>query len=488
MTAPSAPSAAAALARFGLGARPDEPVPTRPQAWLLAQLPAFTPRPAAIAPTPNSAEAARAFRRYIADIRPFLAQNGLINGQNAALMAPQANPKAAPKNIEASVRQQLRRQYRDYYAAHVEARFQSAVTTPTPFPERLVHFWANHFAVSADKLATIGLAGTLEFEAIRPALLGRFEDMLLAVARHPAMLLYLDQAQSIGPRSPIAQAAARRGRQRVPGLNENLAREILELHTLGAEAGYTQADVQALAAALTGWSVGGFVRRPIGFEAPDGAFVFQANWHQPGPQTLLGQRYAQSGEAQGRAMLEALARDPRTARHLCTKLARHFVADTPPPGLVDRLTDRWIETSGNLSAVYRTLVEAPEAWAPATKFKSPWEWLVSALRGVGAKTASDQRYVAALTLLGQPVWRPGSPAGWDDVAASWAAPDALMRRVETASRLAQAIGDRIDARTLAPQILPDILSTATAQAIARAESPAQALVLLLVSPEFMRRP
>jgi uncharacterized protein (DUF1800 family) len=229
------------------------------------------------------------------------------------------------------------------------------------------------------------------------------------------------------------------------------------------------------------------VRRPIGIEAPDGAFVFQTNWHEPGPQTLIGRSYPQDGEAQGRAMLLALARDPRTARHLCTKLARHFVADAPPPALVAKLEARWLASGGDLAAVSQALVEAPEAWVPATKFKTPWEWMISALRGTGQRQVPDLRYALALNALGQPAWRPGSPAGWDDVAASWAAPDALMRRVETAGRMAAALGDRVDARTLAPKLLPGVLTAATAQAIARAESPAQALALLLVSPEFLRR-
>ncbi len=480
----SALAPAIALNRFGLGARPDEPLPARPQAWLLGQLDKFTPRTPAIAATPDSAEAAARFRQYLAQRKP---------GQNAAT-APAADPQA-------NIRQQLRRMYRESYGQHVRARVQEALITPAPFPERLVHFWANHFAVSADKLATIGLAGTLEFEAIRPHILGRFEDMLLAVARHPAMMLYLDQAQSIGPGSRLAQAAARRQRRRQPprlqpprrqpprqlGLNENLAREILELHTLGAGSGYGQADVLALARGLTGWSVGGFVRRPIGIEAPDGAFVFQPNWHEPGTQTLLANSYSQDGEAQGRAMLLSLARDPRTARHLCTKLARHFVADVPPPALVAKLEARWLTSGGDLAAVTQALVEAPEAWAPATKFKTPWEWLISALRGTGQRQVPDLRYAPALNALGQPAWRPGSPAGWDDIAASWAAPDALMRRVETGGRMAAAFGDRIDARTLAPKLLPGVLTAATAQAIARAESPAQAMALLLVSPEFLRR-
>jgi uncharacterized protein (DUF1800 family) len=464
---------AIALNRFGLGARPDEALPRQPKRWLIEQLSRFEARPETLGDVPRSGVAAADMRGYVEALRP------------------DKGAEAAQPGLEAKVRRALRGQFRDHYAKHVSARVEMALTAPAPFAERLVHFWANHFAVSADKLQTIALAGTLEFEAVRPHLLGRFEDLLLAVVRHPAMLIYLDQAQSIGPDSRLGTAARRRrarlGTGREVGLNENLAREILELHTLGVAGGYGQADVQALAGGLTGWSVGGFVRRPIGISAPDGAFVYQPSWHQPGAQTLLGERYGQSGEAQGRAMLTALARHPATARHVCTKLARHFVADVPPPALVARLVTAWTASKGDLRAVYRALVNAPEAWAPAEKFKTPWEWTVSALRGLGLRVANDIRFPIALAALGQPVWRPGSPAGWDDVAASWAAPDGLMRRVELAGRLAARTGNRLDARALAPKLLPGALSDGTARAIAQAESPAQALALLLVSPEFMRR-
>lgn len=468
--------------RFGLGARQADPPKADPRGWLLGQFASYEPRPAVIAATPGSAIMARQFREYLAQIRPFLAANGLAAGDMAA--APLSD--ADSKTQEQAIRAALRREYRDSYGGQARARIASALTTETPFAERLVHFWANHFAVSADKLQTIGLAGTLEFEAIRPHIGGRFIDMLLAVERHPAMLLYLDQAQSIGPDSPLGQAARARNARRQPGLNENLAREILELHTLGV-GNYAQGDVLELARGLTGWSIGGFVRRPIGIEAPDGAFVFQPNWHEPGARRLLGTSYAQPGEAQARAMLADLAVHLATARHLATKLARHFVADVPPPALVDRLAAAHIASGGDLMALYRVLIEAPESWAvPTPKFKTPWDWTISALRAVGAGTA-DLRTVAALNELGQPVWRPGSPAGWDDTAASWAAPDALLRRVETAGRIAATVGDRIDARVLAPQLLPGVLSAATAQAIARADRPQQGLALLLAAPEFLRR-
>jgi len=460
---------AIAMNRFGLGARPDEAAPADPRRWLHTQFAAFDPRPAIIAVAPDSPEMARQFHEYLTQIK------GVAGGEDKAAVQ--------------EVRKTLRAGYRDSYTALVRARLGAALTSPAPFAERLTHFWSNHFAVSADKLQTIGLAGTLEFEAIRPHVAGRFGDMLLAVERHPAMLLYLDQAQSIGPTSFIgARAALRADAKRKVGLNENLAREIMELHTLGVGSGYTQADVQELARALTGWSVGGFVRRPIGEEAPDGAFVYQANWHEPGTRTLLGKRYADRGLEQASEILNDLAVHPATAAHLATKLVRHFIADVPPPALVAKVAAVHVASGGDLMQVYAALLAAPEAWAmPLPKFKTPWEWTVSALRGVGARDLPDMKAVGALTELGQPVWRPGSPAGWDDIAASWAAPDALLRRVEVARAIAATVGDRLDARTLGPKLLPGVWSPASATAVARADTPTQALALLLVSPEFLRR-
>ena len=460
---------AIAMNRFGLGARADETPPADPKRWLHTQFAQFDPRPALIAAAPGSAAMARQFHNYLDQLKGVAA----------------SGDKTAAKDV----RKSLRSGYRASYGALVSVRLSAALVSPAPFAERLTHFWANHFAVSADKLTTVGLAGTLEFEAIRPHVAGRFGDMLLAVEQHPAMLLYLDQAQSIGPQSLIgAWAALRPGAKRKVGLNENLAREIMELHTLGLGSGYTQADVQELARALTGWSVGGFVKRPIGVEAPDGAFVYQAGWHEPGTRTLLGKRYGDNGDGQAQAMLADLAVHPATATHLATKLVRHFVADVPPPALVAKLAAVHVESGGDLRKVYAALLAAPEAWAaPLPKFKTPWEWTVSALRGIGARELPDLKAAGALTELGQPTWWPGSPAGWDDIAASWAAPDALLRRVEVARAIAATVGDRLDARTLGLRLLPAIWSPSSAAAVASADSPAQALALLLVAPEFMRR-
>jgi uncharacterized protein (DUF1800 family) len=314
--------------------------------------------------------------------------------------------------------------------------------------------------------------------------LGHFEDLLLAVAHHPAMLLYLDQAQSIGPHSAASQRAQNL-QQRGRGLNENLAREILELHTLGVRSGYTQEDVTEFARALTGWTLPG--DQP-GDEA-QATFRFVPALHEPGARTVLGRTYVDGGEQQARAILHDLVLEPATARHIAAQLARHFVADDPPPALVQRLADTFSTTGGDLPSLYRALITAPEAWQPAqAKFKSPWDWGVSSLRALGRREMPPMQAVQLMNQLGQPVWRPGSPAGYADVALTWAAPDALLRRVEAAQRLAGQAGDKVDARTLAPRVLPDgALSEATAGAIARADSGGTALALLLVAPEFLRR-
>lgn len=497
---------AIALNRFGIGARGDEPPLEEPRRWLAAQFDRFEPRPAPIAAAPTRAAVAGELADFYEEQRGQRRANG---GPRRANVIPMAEPMPAPDarpmamqgeagenenpnlaGLPDNVRRYVRRSARDHYLNMVAARTTAALTTPAPFVERMVHFWANHFAVSADRLVTIGMAGLLEFDAIRPNVLGRFSDMLLAVEQHPAMLLYLDQAQSIGPNSLIgARIAARTQRPR--GLNENLAREILELHTVGVHGGYTQADVTEFARALTGWSVGGIARGPaqrLFGNAPPGDFRFANALHEPGARTILGHSYGQEGEAQARAVLSDLAAHPATARHLATKLARHFAGDEPPPAMVARLERTWLRSGGDLPAVYREIIASPEAWAEApAKFRTPWEWSLASLRAVGAREAEPQPTAGLLNQLGQPVWRPGSPAGFDDIAPSWAGPDALMRRVEAAERIAGRTGGRIDARQLGPRLLPGALSPVTTQAIARAESPVQGLALLLVAPEFLRR-
>lgn len=488
-----------ALNRFALGGRPGEAPPANPKRWLLDQLHAYQPRPPAIAAAPTTAAVAQGLADYFRELRQGrmqLRQAGGMQAEPAATMQPAAMPgqrqrNPAMRSLRMEAARETRADGRGHYIDAVGARMEATMRTPAPFVERLVHFWANHFAVSADKLTVVGLAGTMEFDAIRPHVLGKFADMLMAVERHPAMLLYLDQAQSVGPNSPLGQQVAGRGVRRV-GLNENLAREILELHTMGVGSGYAQADVTEFARAMTGWTVAGIgngqAARVAGTRGEPGEFVFAPRLHEPGARTILGKSYDQQGVAQANAVLADLATHPATAKHIATKLARHFAGDAPPAPLVAKLERAFLSSGGDLPTVYRALIDAPEAWAAgAPKFKTPWEWSVSTMRALGAQSVDGQAMTGLLNQLGQPVWRPGSPAGYDDIAASWAGPDALMRRVEAAERIASQIRGDVDPRARAAQLFPAALSDATAQAISRAESPAQGLALMLVSPEMLRR-
>lgn len=468
-----------AMNRFGLCWKTGEAPPANPRRWLLDQIGRYDPAPAAIAALPRTPEqigklaALQLGRQERRQDRAEAAQKPAMESSMTSAVQPQNEV-------------QLLKPLRDSYVQAAGARMSQAVATDTPFMERLVAFWSNHFAVSIDKAAVIGLAGSFENEAIRPHINGKFSDLLFAAVRHPAMLLFLDQAQSIGPNSPLGQRAQRRGAERQPGINENLAREIMELHTLGVRSGYTQADVTEFAKALTGTTVTGLGRlaRLLPYDSGRAAFVEQL--HEPGARTVMGRKYAQAGEAQGRAILNDLAAHPATARHVATKLARHFAADDPPPALVTRLEQVYLKTGGDLPALYRALIESPEPWTnPGAKFRQPWEWLVAVQRATGLVIPA-QGGQFSLNQLGQPTWRPGSPAGWDDLAASWAAPDALLRRVELANRYARSL-TTIDSRVLAPRMFPEGLTEATRTAVARADSGQQALALLLVSPEMLRR-
>jgi uncharacterized protein (DUF1800 family) len=523
---PNLNAAAIALNRFGLGARAGETPPADPKGWLLAQFEQYQPRPPAWAGQPDSvalstellqqrmrlnqqaqrkagegdagnAANARTARQAGAQM------NAQADPQTSAQSGPQANTQAnaqnSPNNPAENAREAERKAIRgeivDLYRSSVNARVASALTTPAPFVERMVHFWANHFAVSTEKPGVAALAGSFEAEAIRPHVLGRFEDMLVVVERHPAMQLFLDQTRSVGPDSVAAMRAAQRNPDRKRGLNENLAREIMELHTLGVRSGYSQDDVTEFARALTGWSLAGNPGNAgngagarMQQNAQPGTFVFRTALHEPGARTIMGRRYDQPGEEQALAILHDLASAPATAQHIGTKLARHFVADNPPPGVSEHLASAFERSGGDLPTVYRALIDLPQAWSPtAVKFKTPWEWTISSMRGLGWQDLGNLQTAPILTQLGQPVWRPGSPAGYDDIAASWAAPDALVRRVEVAQRFASRVGDRLDARSLGQTLLAGSLSAPTAAAVSHAESASTAIALLLVSPDFQRR-
>jgi len=501
MSLPNPQAQAIALNRFGLGTRPDETPPSKPKDWLLDQIDAFDPKPATFAALPPPGSLAQTYFQEVGELirrmgtaptPPGAVTPGPM-GDAMAAAAPTATPPPMADEARAKMEKQRRREalnveVRDTYRIAVNARMQNGLTTPTPFAERLASFWSNHFALSIEKPQVGIYAADFELNAIRPHVMGRFEDMLVAAEQHPAMLYYLDQFRSVGPNSSYGMHQNARRPDRKVGLNENLAREIMELHTLGVRTGYAQADVVEFARAMTGWSVGGLGPMAAKDDVAIGAFMFRPGIHEPGDRKIMGKRYGQVGEAQARAVLHDLALSSATARHISTKLARHFVADDPPTALVDRMSEAYLSSRGHLPAVYRTLIEAPEAWVPGQpKFKTPWDWTTSALRGLGHKDLGKMDAAPLLGQLGQAVWRPGSPAGYDDLSASWAAPDALMRRVELAQRFAASAGSDLDARELAPKLLGGQVTPATAAALSQAESGPTALALLLVSPEFQRR-
>ena len=368
------------------------------------------------------------------------------------------------------------RTVRQHYRSQVLARYQVATSTDYPFHERLVHFWSNHFAVSVEKRPLAAIATLYENEVIRPEVSGRFVDMLIAVETHPAMITYLDNQRSIGPGSKIATRAKRRQDR---GLNENLAREILELHTLGVDGGYSQSDVTTFAEVITGWSVG----------KTSGEFEFRKTAHEPGTKSLLGKSYSQRSKKQGIAVLEDLAASETTGRFLATKLARHFVADDPPASLIDKLAKSYLSNDGELSKVYETLVLSDEAWDPVPrKYKSPSDYLISSMRAFEHVPANDRRLFTSLDFLGQPPFRPESPAGWPDTAEEWGGSDALMKRITWANSATNLNKGRANPAALGDDILgPAFTRSETRKAIKRAESASQGMTMLLASPEFQRR-
>jgi uncharacterized protein (DUF1800 family) len=392
---------------------------------------------------------------------------GAVYQPNPAMQPNVAKPPQQPLNV-------IQKTFR----AEALARLQRAAQADCGITERLVAFWSNHFCISASKgeLARIW-AGSFEREAIRPHVLGRFGDMVKAVEQHPAMLFFLDNQQSLGPDS-------RAGLNRKRGLNENLAREIMELHTLGVGSGYTQDDVTSLARIITGWT---FVGRQGKLGVP-GSFVFNANAHQPGPQLLLGKTYQDNGVAQGEAALADIARHPATAKFIATKFVRHFVADDPPPALVAQLEGVFRKTDGDLKAMTSALVDADAAWsAPMTKIRNPNEFLVASGRLLARVPEDAGPYLGALNALGQPLWTPAGPNGFADTNAAWAAPEGMKLRLDISAQIASRIGNGIDPRELLDEVAADAASSETRRTIERAETRQQALALLLMSPEFQRR-
>jgi uncharacterized protein (DUF1800 family) len=487
--------------RFGLGARPGQlrVIAADPRGWLKAQLAPEAEPPAPLAALPSTAEASGAFNAWLKSIGITAASaSGLYrrSGQTSAMGGGAAmGAPGLPPGV--SIEQSFIKTLGPGYAQAVKARMQVAVTTERPFQERLIRFWGNHFTVSASKPDVLPIAGVFERDVVRSRCMGPFRDLLLASCKHPGMLVYLDNYISIGPNSFLAHNPGVLPpylREILRGLNENLGREILELHTLGVRSGYTQADVVSLSKIITGW----MVRQRDGHELLESAagddassvFIFRGLAHEPGPQTLLGKTYEQHGVGQGEAALSDIAHHPATARFLAGKLVRHFVADDPPPAAVDRIAGVFQATGGDLRAVSSALVDLPEAWAPAPrKFKPPEDYVTSALRALNAHdNFTGPQLIGLLERMGQRPFGPIGPNGWSDVEGEWIGPDAVWKRLEWADALAKGVGNAaFDPVAIAQEALGPALSPPTLRAIRQAESPAQGLALFLAAPEFQRR-
>ncbi|MXP64907.1 DUF1800 domain-containing protein [Roseomonas sp. M0104] len=432
-----------AAIRFGLGPRPDQPLPSDPLAWLDAQLAGddiAPPPPEGFEKAPDVAEGYRIWREH--------------SEASRAMRAPRDAVLAL-------------------YRAEAASALGWRIDTPAPFRERLVDFWSNHFTVSRRAgHAVASVQGAYVREAIRPHVTGRFADMLVAVIKHPAMLSYLDQASSIGPNSPA-------GRKRGRGLNENLARELLELHTLSPAAGYTQADVVQCARLLTGWGIERS-KEPVGA-------VFRPANHEPGPKTVLGRQFEEGPEA-AEALLRFLADHPATQQHLATKLVRHFVADDPPPEAVSRIAAVLRDTGGDLRAVAMALPRLPGAWEPPLgKLRSPVDLVTATFRAGGASGAdAGTAAYSACALLNQPFWAAPQPNGWPDEASGWLGPEAAMQRLDWIYDAAGRLG-RLDPGQVLEASLGPLAPQETHDAVRRAGSMREALALIFASPEFQRR-
>lgn len=450
-------SSVLAVHRFGLGARQGEidAMGRDPVGQLLSQVKKpELPRTKGLMP---AFEVMRAHHKHRAKIKAF-------QKKQAASNEMLKKPKKEPNPVAVA------------YRGETGARWKHYKETNTPFAERLTMFWSNHFAVSAQQNRLRGMVGAYEREAIRPHINGNFADMLIAVAKHPAMLIYLNNAESIGPNSTA-------GQRRNKGLNENLARELLELHTLGVDGGYQIKDIQALAKGITGWSAGG--PRSKGNE---GKFLFRARAHEPGTQLFLGDHYRSDASTRiGEDMLMRMARHPSTALFIAGKLARYFVSDTPSDDLVKSMARAFYHSEGGLMPTYEAMLRHPDAWAETGgTFKPPIDFLASAVRSFDANLRVPEINQAAV-LLGQRMWYVSSPQGYKTDQKTWVTSDSLKTRVDVAVKFAGRTTLNAEPLKYARDILGARLSDETELALVRAADTPQAIAIMLMAPEFQRR-
>jgi len=436
---------ALALSRFGLGAKPDQVQGMKADTQSLLKE-ALRDESAIL-----EASGLQSTSDSIAAVKQFQAE---LRRRRAA--------RAAGETTGREIKQ-VASPYQSIYLAEVEIGLL----------ERLTLFWVNHFAISASTRQVRVMAGSFEREAIRPHITGRFGELLRSVISHPAMIVYLDNNRSVGPNSKVGLRSDR-------GLNENLARELLELHTLGVQGGYSQADVTEAAKVLTGWSF------RIN-KAEQDPFSFRENQHEPGPKNILGARYEEGGLEEALALLDTLSRHPATARNIALKLARYFVADDPPVDLVEALERRFLDSDGDLLAVYETLLDHPESWSPAQKkLRTPQEWLVAASRAFEADIPG-QFANRSLSVMGHRFWYPPSPKGYEDHADAWLGGALIKARIDWAGAFADRFMPAGEPMAVAEAVLGRLLTDETALELRRAATRKQAFGLLLLAPEMMRR-
>jgi uncharacterized protein (DUF1800 family) len=445
---------AQAFVRFGLGAGVNDHPVSDPRGALKAQLQGQDPGLAsgAFDGLPSGRDAMDAAHKDEAARKAFLAAGKPADGK----------PDYIRKKL---------------FKTDLDAQIGWACNTTAGFRERLVWFYANHFSVSYLQGNTFALVGPMIREAIRPHVNGNFTDMVLAAERHPAMIRYLANEASMGADS---MAGIRRGK----GLNENLGRECMELHTVGLAAGYDQADVTNMAKLLTGWSVG-----TSDGGADSTGYKYRPALHEPGPQTVMGRTF-DGGEQAGIDALTYLSRHPAAYQMLAGKLVTHFVADQPAPEDVARLAAVLRDTQGDLGATAATLIDLDAAWQPSQKLKTPQEYIVSTLRAAPAEDGAPVDYLAISTQLGQPFWGAPLPNGWSDQAATWDGSDAILSRIDWAYTYAGRFDSGaagVQPTEIAATALGPLLRPATADAITHAGSRREALTLLLAAPEFQRR-
>lgn len=475
-----AQAACIALHRFGLGARPGDldAIADDPRARVAAELTGGAAKPEGMPSLAELVTHKMRWEQYLASTtarRPAMAMADMpasgmaLNGRaNAAPSSPPELPPGVFRLPEGR-----------FYDKEVEARLAILPKPTIGLTERLVWFWSNHFAVGVAKSGWQRItAGAFEREAVRPHVLGRFADMLKASTRHFAMLTYLDNSNSIGPNSPAGRSPSGAGRA---GLNENLAREILELHTLGVDGGYGQRDVENLARMLTGWTTGDARKGAVA-----GSFVFNAAAHEPGAKVLLGRTYPEAGAQEALDALDELARKPATARFVAFKLCRHFVADQPPEALVQALAETYRRTDGDLGAVTSALVESDLAWGERVKLRTPQEFLAAALRATGVPLSAES-FTLILRSLAQRVWDVPGPNGFPDTEAAWLSPANFRARFEAASVVAEHERTDRDVGELAAAILGPALTRETSEGLRAAPNRREAIAVLLLSPEFQRR-